>query len=244
LAADRALTDGNRVNTLKLASADVAKLEITPEPAPDALKTWPGAEVFRVNALLRGAVKPVQIRLVPFADAGAVGRTFYKVWLPLPTAKDAVEADNLLDEGMERRSRTGNVEGSIIDGRFVTSFNGKPAREDWYSVALDSPATIGRVVFAHGKTFHDGGWFDASAGKPKVQIQAAKGGAWKTIGELADYPAATAADSAKLAEGARFTCKLAEPVNAVAVRVVGKPAHGDAPQQAFSSCGGLWAMPQ
>ena len=88
--------------------------------------------------------------------------------------------------------------------------------------------TIGRVVFAHGKTFHDGGWFDASAGKPQVQIQAAKGGPWQTVGELTDYPATTATDSAKLADGARFTCKLPAPVQALAVRVTGKPAHGDA----------------
>jgi hypothetical protein len=244
LAADAALTGGNRVNTLKLASAGLAKLEVTPEPAPDALRTWPGEQVFRVNALLRRAAKPVQIRLVPFADAGAVGRTFYKVWLPLPSAKDAVEADNLLDEGTERRSRTGNQDGSILDGRLVVTFNGKSARADWYSVTLDSPATIGRVIFAHGKTFHDGGWFDTSAGKPQVQIQTAKNGPWQTVGELTDYPATTATDSAKLADGARFTCKLAAPVKALAVRVTGKPAHGDSPQQAFSSCAGLWATPQ
>ena len=80
----------------------------------------------------------------------------------------------------------------------MVTFNGMPANEDWYAVAVDEPITVGRVVFLHGKTFHDGGWFDASAGKPKVQIQAAKGGPWKTVGELADYPATTATDSAGL----------------------------------------------
>jgi hypothetical protein len=61
---------------------------------------------------------------------------------------------------------------------------------------------------------------------------------------LADYPATTAGNSGGLSEGARFRCKLAEPVPAVAVRVVGKPACGDASQQAFSSCGGLSAFSQ
>ena len=103
LAADRTLSQGNRVNALKLASADLAKLEVTPEPAPAALKTWPGEEVFRINALLRRAATVIEIRLVPFADAGAVGHTFYKVWLPLPSAKDDAEANNLLDEGTESR---------------------------------------------------------------------------------------------------------------------------------------------
>ncbi len=87
LAADRALSEGHDINTLKLASADLDKLQVTPEPAPTALKTWPGEEVFRVNAILRRGSTPLQICLVPFADAGAVGDTFYQVWLPLPTAK-------------------------------------------------------------------------------------------------------------------------------------------------------------
>ena len=30
-------------------------------------------------------------------------------------------------------------------------------------MTLDQPETVSRVVFAHGQTFHDGGWFDASA---------------------------------------------------------------------------------
>ena len=58
------------------------------------------------------------------------------------------------------------------------------AREDWFAVTLDAPAVIGRVVFMHGRNFHDGGWFDASAGKPKVQVLRDKGGPWETIGEL------------------------------------------------------------
>jgi len=63
-------------------------LHITPEPAPEKLKTWPGAEVFRLTAVTQtnvGSLKagePLEIRLVPFADAGGTG-TPYKVWLPL-----------------------------------------------------------------------------------------------------------------------------------------------------------------
>ena len=70
----------------------------------------------------------------------------------------------------------------------MVTFNGESAKEDWYAVALDQPVTVGRVVFLHGRTFHDGGWFDTSAGKPKVQIQATQGSEWKTVGELADSP--------------------------------------------------------
>jgi hypothetical protein len=187
---------------------------------------------------LRIAARGGEARLAPFATAGC-GPSRYCVWLKLAGAAPA--DGNLLAEGAESQSRPGNLAGSIVDGGPVVTYDGKAATEDWYAVELDQPVAIGRVVFMHGKTFHDGGWFDAAAGKPKVQIRSAKGGEWKTVGELTDYPPTTATESAKLAEGARFTCRLAEPVQAVAVRVLGTPARGDGALQAFSSCGGLRA---
>ena len=107
---------------------------------------------------------------------------------------------------------------------------------------LDTPVVIRRVVFAHGKSFHDGGWFDASAGKPRVQVQRDRDGMWETIGELSDYPETTATSDAGLKAGKTFTLKLAEPMKVAAVRVVVVPASGDNPQQAFSSCAGLQAF--
>jgi hypothetical protein len=125
---------------------------------------------------------------------------------------------------------------------FVVTFENKPAAEDWYAVKLDSPVQIGRVTFAHGKTFHDGGWFDSSGGKPRIQAQQVKDGPWETIGELSNYPATTATDSAGIQEGARFSAQLAKPITAVGLRVVGKPACGDNPKQAFSSAAELQAF--
>ena len=61
-------------------------------------------------------------------------------------------------------------------------------------------------------------------------------------GRTHDYPAATATDPAGLKGGERFTCQLAKPVKVFAIRVVGKPACGDNPQQAFSSCAELQAF--
>jgi hypothetical protein len=75
-----------------------------------------------------------------------------------------------------------------------------------------------------------------------VQVQRQKGGAWETVGELDDYPATTATDGSKLKPGQTFTLRLASPVNAVAVRVLGVPASGDEPKQAFSSCAELQAF--
>ena len=112
-------------------------------------------------------------------------------------------------------------------------------------MSVPQPVTARRVVFAHGKNFHDGGWFDTSAGKPHVQIQRSVGSAWETVGELSDYPATTATSGRhdRLTWANRqFALPLAQPVTFVAVRVIGVPASGDAPQQAFASCAELQAF--
>ncbi|MGO8697911.1 MAG: glycoside hydrolase family 127 protein [Limisphaerales bacterium] len=227
-----------------LPSADLAKLDVTPEPAPDNIRTWPGAEVFRVNAIPRHSSKPAQagaplsIRLIPFADAGNSGSE-YRVWLPIGQT-----GGNLLLDEKESRSRQGNVSGSITDGdpgTFVVTYDGKAADEDWFAVTLAGPTELKRVVFVHGKTFHDGGWFDASAGPPQIQVQATAGGKWETVGVLKDYPATTATSAAGLTGGERFSCPFPADTRAYGVRVVGKPASGDNPEQAFASCADLLA---
>lgn len=207
----------------------------------------PGEDLL-FSVKLRGATSgpgPATAKLVPFADAGRDGGTF-RVWLPAPGALLPLNA-SLLAGGQESRSRPGNVEGSINDGdpgTFVVTFDGRRATEDWFAVTLDQPAAIARVSFAPGRTFHDGGWFDASAGKPRVQVRRAKGGPWETVGELSSYPATTATDRAGLGDGLTgvFTVRLRAPVKAVAVRVIGTPACGDHPNQAFSSCAELQAF--
>jgi hypothetical protein len=236
-----------RLNDVAAAGADLPSLRFKSEPAGENFKTWPGARVYRINAVMRRSADslergaPVQIGLVPFADAGGTGSD-YKVWLPLPRAGGS---DNLLLDGKQSRSRPGNVDGSINDDdeqSVVVTFDGKPAPEDWFAVALDEPVTAKRIVFAHGKTFHDGGWFDTSGGKPRIEVKTAKDGQWETVGELKDYPAATATSSSGLKNGEKFECRLAAPVKVWAVRVIGKPACGDNPQQAFASCAELQAF--
>jgi hypothetical protein len=249
LAADESLlgNDALHLNAVGVTDATLPALNVKPESAPKALKTWPGAQVFRINAVTRKSTASLkagtaeEIRLIPFADAGGTG-TVYKVWLPYgqePANKD------LLIDGVESRSRKGNVGGSVIDGDVKTvavTFSGKSAKEDWYAVAVDDTITIDRVVFFHGQTFHDGGWFDASQEKPFIQVKNTKDGEWVTVGKLDDYPATTASDSAGLKDGERFTCDLKSPMTVAAVRVVGKPASGDNPKQAFSSCAELEAF--
>jgi len=256
LAADEALLGlgdsresmpGLPLGAVAVAAADLGKLKITPEPAPAALKTWPAARVYRIHAVAlrttrvckRGA--PLKVELIPFADAGETGSQ-YKVWLPLPRETGS---GNVLLDGEEGRSRPGNVNGSIADDDFqtlVVTFDARSADEDWFEVKPGAPSTVKRIVFVHGKTFHDGGWFDSSTGKPRVEVQTAPGGAWEWAGELKEYPATNATDSQGLKGGEPFTCVLAAPRKVWAVRVIGKPACGDTPQQRFSSCAELQAF--
>ena len=250
LAADQALLPkkpGLTLSAIAAGAADVAALNPRVEAAPSEFKSWPGAQVFRINAVMRrstaglksGATIPVD--LVPFADAGETGGS-YKIWLPLPGNGTG---GNLLLDGQESRSRRGNVGGSIIDDELssaVVTFDGKSLAQDWFAVSLAQPETIGRIVFVHGKNFHDGGWFDASAGKPSIQAKLERDGAWITIGELSTYPSTTSSDPGGLRPGQEFSCALKQPVTTWAIRILGKPASGDNPNQAFSSCAELQAF--
>ncbi|HKI18575.1 MAG TPA: hypothetical protein VKA15_11875, partial [Isosphaeraceae bacterium] len=115
-------------------------------------------------------------------------------------------------------------------------------REDWFAVTLPAPVRIARVVFKHGQSFHDGGWFDTRRGKPRVQVRTKSGGAWETVGDLGGYPATTAADGGGIEDGQAFECRLDRPLTAVAARVLGVPASGDDRNQNFSSCSELEAF--
>jgi DUF1680 family protein len=221
------------------APAALGLVALDPPAALDA----DGILKFRTQVVGRSGNPPLPAVFVTFADAGATGG-MYRVWLRAPGAQ-AADSGSLLADGEESRSRPGNANGSIIDGdmaSFVVTYDRRPAKQDWFAVTLGRPVSLRRVVFAHGKSFHDGGWFDARAGKPQVQVERTLHGAWETIGTLADYPATTATDDAKLKPGQSFTLCLPSPVSAVAVRVVGVPACGDRPKQAFSSCGELQAF--
>ena len=248
LAADEALLGDKEcpLSAVGVPSAKLAALHVIREPAPGKLKTWSGAEVFHIKGRVckpTGSLKPgapLKLGLVPFADAGETG-TAYKIWLPY----EAPRPDrNLLMDGIEIRSRKPNA-GAIIDDNLQTiasTFDKKRAPQDWFGVELEEPVIVGRIVFSHGKSFHDGGWFDAEAGKPRVEIQSAPKGPWVLLCELTDYPATTATNPAGLTGGEHFACQLPKPVEVFGLRVIGKPACGDNPKQAFASCAELQAF--
>jgi hypothetical protein len=224
-----------------------AFLALAPTPGlPPLLYKAGRAANLVFEALVRSARRPEPhpAVFVPFANAGATGGR-YQVWLRAPGA-ELPKNDSLFAFATESRSDPGNVTGSITDGdleTFVVTFNGQPQPEAWFETRADRPVKISRVAFVHGQDFHDGGWFDASAGKPKVQVRRTKDGPWEAVGELADYPATTATGNAGLKPRQAFTLKLAQPIEVPAVRVIGQPACGDNPAQAFASCAELQAFP-
>ena len=79
---------------------------------------------------------------------------------------------------------------------------------------------MSRVVFKHGRSFHDGGWFDTRGGKPQVQSSTHPG---RTVGDCrrtGAYPATTATDNRDIEDGEAFECRLAGPAAAAAVRIL------------------------
>jgi hypothetical protein len=184
------------------------------------------------------------LNLIPFADAGADGKSRFEVWIPLSAPERGRES--LLYGCLWSASRPGNVMGDITDddpSTFAVTFNRRKAAEDWFSVSTLKPTRISGVVFAHGHAFHDGGWFDTSgaAQKPIIQVRTEKDGAWLTVATLADYPNTSDKTSAGLKDGQKFVVRFA-PVSVFGIRVIGVPACGDDASQNFSSCAELQAF--
>ena len=123
--------------------------------------------------------------------------------------------------------------------------HGTAGDEDWFTVTLPRPITARRVVFTQGTVVAHGGWFNAQAGKPRVQVQRHAGAAWETLGELADYPPTTATDPGPLANGwdsHEHGLVFAQPERFVALRVIGRPAGGNDAQRAHVTCTELQAF--
>ena len=204
--------------------------------------------VFTTRLSTRKPGEIVTARFTTFADAGATGSR-YRVWLRAPGVT-AAQVDSLLTGGRQSCSRQGNLTGSINDGQpdtIATTNDGRLAREDWFAVTVAAPVSLKRIVFIHGKRFPDGGWFDTSAGKPRIEVQREPGGPWATVGRLSSYPATTATSPGPmggylLKPGREFAMSLKSPIQAVAVRIVGTPASGNRPHQAFVSCAELQAF--
>ena len=239
LALDASLNPYAPLNRIELATDNPTGFKLLPTPQTRSY-LYP---VFTATGHVVGQNATTNLLLTPYADAGADGKSRYEVWIPLPGHAQAGSGSAFSGARMSA-SRTGNVFDSICDDdttTYAVTYNRQQADSDWFAVTLAKPVEINTIRFAHGKTFHDGGWFDTSAGKPQIQIQTEAGGDWKTVALLTAYPNTTSADSYGLQAGQTFMAMFA-PVRAVAVRILGKPASGDNPLQAFASCAELQAL--
>jgi DUF1680 family protein len=195
-------------------------------------------------AASQGKKAECRVLLRPFFDAGSWDSTRYAVWLQAPGAVLNDDAIGPFTFGREFYSGEGNVNGSIADGDFGTfrvTYDGKPQEQAFFGIAIEQSVKISRAIYVAGSVFHDGGWFDTTGGKPRLQVKKTSDGPWVDIAVFEDYPAATATDPKGIQPGLRFTVRF-EPVEAVMIRIIGKPASGDNPSQAFASCAELVAF--
>ncbi len=231
-----------------LRSLTAEELAFERQPAQGE-RSWPDQVVWACNltdlvAAAQGREAGFRGLLRPFFDAGSWETTRYAVWLLAPGSVLKGDAIGPFSFGREFYSRQGNVSGSIADGdpaTFRVTFDGEPQDEAFFGIAMDKPVLICRAVYVAGNIFHDGGWFDTAGGKPRFQVRRTADGPWIDVAVFEDYPNATATDPKGVHLGKRFTATF-DLTQAAAIRVIGKPACGDNPAQAFASCAELMAF--
>ncbi|GAA1855968.1 beta-L-arabinofuranosidase domain-containing protein [Asanoa iriomotensis] len=177
--------------------------------------------------------------LAPFADLGADGGPT-RVWLAhAPGGEDL----SVLHGAIESRSSGSLGKGSVADydpAAFAATDVGPAGEEQWFALDLDRPATFDRVVVAHGRSLVHGGWFDTSAGPPRIEARTGQG-QWATIATVDGYPDTTAADNGGLRAGEVFEVVLAAPVTATGLRLIGTGSHGEYGPRVFVTCARLAA---
>lgn len=189
-------------------------------------------------------VADTRLKLITFADA-----TKPIVWLPtkehLATGPLPVTFGGAEDQSRGKHKQPWMPdEGAITDLRpdtYRTTYNRRKVDEDWYSVELKHPAIVRRVVFTQGPVNPDGGWFDASAGKPKIQVRTSPKSAWQTVGTFDAYPDTTATDPKNLHAGQTFETTLSLPGEITSIRLLGKAATGNSANLSYSNCAELAA---
>jgi hypothetical protein len=240
---------------------------------------WQGQQVYEAQALAcvptaghRLRVQSRKMHLVPFADA-LDGR----VWLsrPLQLRTDVPAATAFARAGISvmnfhiSPTQPGYVASDVTEfltdedpGTFCTidprnlefaRYSGTPPgkRGDpvWLAANLNAPHAVTRIVYRHGAAAKDGGWFDTSAGKPRLQVSrgavpmmAADGfnpdfaaAAWEDVATLDAYPSTDASTPPPLTPGQAFEIRLPGPLVIYAIRLVGNPG-GD-----YASCAELAA---
>jgi YHS domain-containing protein len=155
-----------------------------------------------------------------------------------------VPEPNALLQATPSYSRAGNINASYLDNDYAThrvTWDGTVQSSDWYAATLAHPVTINKVIYAHGKNYVDGGWFNTQSGKPIIQIQTTSEGTWTDVAIIADYPMTTNSNGGGLTEGQPFSVNF-PPVTVYGFRVIGAPAQYPGTTYSFSSIGELQAF--
>jgi len=192
-----------------------------------------GGVVGNING--QAVLTPATLNLVPYMDASNM-----RVWLNeatgLPSGPTAATAF-----ARESASRNGDGDGSITDELATTfrrTFDWTSPEEDWFAVETEQPVEVARIVFRHGWSNHRGGWFDTSAGKPRVEVRD-EAGAWKQAGVLDSYPTTVPRTDPGIKPGEPFELVLPRPLRVTGLRVKGRGSSGPKPGQLNSSCAEL-----
>lgn len=277
LAADESLlpSEADSLGQYFLTSQTLDGLDFAVESAPAMARTWAGSQVFKIKASVRrttgnqSSFFPTELRLRPFAEAGAFGSR-YDVWLPL-AERSAVP--NVLIEGAPSFIlNPGAPEESVATVTNVDYLNDEephtiatvstptPTMEAAVCVQLRRPALVRRVTFAHGLTLRNGGWFDTTLEKPILEIQKESNGPWIRAGVFADYPDTRADDGSALTGGQShgldrtwkstvqlfeqqtFAVTLTSPEEIRGLRIRGRPSQSPQSGQGMISCAEVQAF--
>ena len=181
-----------------------------------------------------------------FADVGA-GDSAYRVWLRARGREEQAPYESVLIEGKPVYSRHDPASAHVNSEDYedwASTQNGQKADEDWFGIELPSPKTAITFVFNHGQASESGGWFDTSAGKPVVEIKATENSPWQVLGWIDHYPLSDAKTNPFNEDNTKWDYRLDldTPVSFVAVRVHGKPASGNRPDQNYVTCRQLTAF--
>ena len=216
-----------------------ATYDADPEKLAPKLTETGGKWVARVNGYVRqnGEWSSHRIALVPYMDAGE--NDHFSVWLR-DRAKCDERSISLFTQVHELVSREGKTRGSMVDNStetFTATNDGKQRAEDYFEVDAGWPCEFNIIIFRHGKSLPDGGWFDTSKGKPKITYRSyGTEEDYEQIAVIEDYPETTAESQGTLRDGQEFRVVLKKPVTGYRIRVVGTPAHGNEPGRNFASC--------
>jgi DUF1680 family protein len=194
----------------------------------------------------RYSYTPARLRLIPFSEARAYSALLATREARAPLALSAFERSAASHErpGDLREAITDEdtasyrvIYGSDRSVAALVGFEDKDLGRVWFAARIGAPHLISRIILRQGPINSAGGWFDARAGKPIIEIVTKPLGSfyeflpdfyraeWTALAPLASYPLTSPDDAATLKEGQEFELMLTAPIRAYAVRVIGAPAR-------------------